>query len=84
MLAELPDRPPARFTWRGTTHRVVRGDGPERVFGEWWKRPAERELCRDYFRVEDDTGRRFWLFRHGDGQRAETGDLSWYLQAAMS
>lgn len=83
VLAELPDYPPLRFTWRGTTHRVVRGDGPERVFGEWWRRTAERELCRDYFRVEDDAGRRFWLFRHGDGRRAETGDLTWYMHAAM-
>ena len=41
-------------------------------------------LCRDYFRVEDEAGHRFWLFRRGDGLRAETGDLSWFLQAAMS
>ena len=84
VLAELPDHPPRRFTWRGTIHLVVRGDGPERVFGEWWRRAAERDLCRDYFRVEDERGHRFWLFRHGDGRSAETGDLSWYMQAAMS
>ena len=84
VMAELPDRPPARFTWRGQTHLIVRGDGPERVFGEWWRRTAERDLCRDYYRVEDERGHRFWLFRHGDGQRADTGDRSWYLQAAMS
>lgn len=83
VLAELPDFPPLRFTWRGTTHRVIRGDGPERITGEWWKRSAERGAIRDYFRVEDDTGKRFWLFRRGDGQRAETGDLTWYMHGTF-
>ncbi|NJC32731.1 protein ImuB [Sphingomonas jejuensis] len=79
VLAEMPDQPPRRFTWRGTTHRVIRAEGPERVAGEWWRRAAEREAVRDYFRVEDDAGQRFWLFRRGDGMRSETGDLSWFL-----
>jgi protein ImuB len=79
VIAELPDQPPLRFTWRGRSLRVVRADGPERITGEWWKRTGEREAIRDYFRVEVEDGRRFWLFRRGDGERAETGDLSWYL-----
>lgn len=79
VLAELPDQPPKRFTWRGMAHRVIHAEGPERVAGEWWRRAAEREAVRDYFRVEDDTGRRFWLFRRGDGMRLETGDLSWFI-----
>lgn len=83
VLAELPDFPPARFTWRGRTHRVVRGDGPERIFGEWWRAAAERHSVRDYFQVEDEAGHRFWLFRRGDGRQPETGNLSWYMHAAM-
>lgn len=79
VLAELPDQPPRRFTWRGVSHRVVRADGPERIAGEWWRRVAETQAVRDYFSVEDEEGRRFWLFRRGDGVRAETGDLSWHL-----
>jgi protein ImuB len=79
VLAELPDQPPRRFTWRGSVHVVVCADGPERITGEWWKRGSEREAVRDYFRVEVEDGRRFWLFRRGDGERGETGDLSWYL-----
>lgn len=79
VLAELPDQPPRRFTWRGVTHRVVRADGPERITGEWWRRSAERDAVRDYFHLEDEVGRRFWLFRRGDGVRPETGDLSWHL-----
>jgi len=66
-LAGLPDGPPARFTWRRATHRVVRAQGPERLSAEWW-RPARRAKparTRDYYRVEDGEGRRYWLFREG-------------------
>ncbi|MBB4837683.1 protein ImuB [Sphingomonas kyeonggiensis] len=83
VIAELPDQPPRRFTWRGRPHQVIRADGPERVQGEWWKRDAERLSVRDYFRVEDEDGRRYWLFRAGDGERAVTGDLSWYLHGVF-
>jgi len=83
VLAELPDHAPRRFTWRGRAHRVVRSDGPERIHGEWWKRAEETHSIRDYFRVEDEEGRRYWLFRRGDGERAATGDLSWYLHGVF-
>ena len=79
VLADLPDRPPVRFTWRGVRHSVVRADGPERIAGEWWRRSGERTAIRDYFHVEDDAGARFWLYRRGDGERLETGDLRWFL-----
>jgi protein ImuB len=83
VMAELPDHAPRRFTWRGTAHKVIRADGPERVQGEWWKRAAEIHSVRDYFCVEDEAGRRYWLFRSGDGERAATGDLSWYLHGVF-
>lgn len=79
VLAELPDQPPKRFSWRGITHRIVHAEGPERIAGEWWRRAPERLAVRDYFRVEDEAGQRFWLFRRGDGLRGETGDLTWFL-----
>lgn len=78
-LAPLPDQPPVAFTWRQTRFRVRRADGPERIHGEWWRRDAEACAVRDYFQVEDETGRRFWLFRRGDGVDPATGDLSWFL-----
>jgi protein ImuB len=78
-LAPLPDHPPVAFTWRRKRFRVRRADGPERIHGEWWRRDAETLAVRDYFQVEDEDGRRFWLFRRGDGVNAETGDLSWFL-----
>jgi protein ImuB len=79
VVALLPDHPPRRFVWRGTPYRVVAGDGPERIHGEWWRTAREMWAVRDYFRVEAETGERFWLFRRGDGIEADTGDLSWYM-----
>jgi protein ImuB len=83
VIAELPDQPPRRFSWRGEMHKVVRADGPERVQGEWWKRSAEQHAVRDYFQVENEAGQRFWLFRRGDGERAESGDLTWFMHGAF-
>lgn len=79
VVALLPDHPPRRFSWRGTPYRVIAGDGPERIHGEWWRRAGELWAVRDYFRVETEGGERFWLFRRGDGVEATTGDLSWYV-----
>ena len=78
-MAVLPDNPPVWFTWRGVRRRVRRADGPERIRGEWWKRDAEMVAVRDYFRVEDDTGERYWLFRSGDGEHLESGSQRWFL-----
>jgi len=66
----LPDDPPFRFTWRRRAHRVRRADGPERIAEEWWievgtMAPMVTDAIRDYYRVEDAEGRRFWLFRAG-------------------
>jgi len=78
-MALLPDHPPAAFTWRGQRRRVMRADGPERIFGEWWTRDAELEAVRDYFQVEDEAGERFWLYRAGDGEDPHTGSHRWFL-----
>jgi protein ImuB len=63
-FATVPDGPPHHFTWRRADHVVVRVEGPERIAMEWWKQDG-RVLTRDYFRVEDETGLRFWIFRDG-------------------
>jgi protein ImuB len=78
-VALLPDHPPASFTWRGIRRRVLRADGPERVFGEWWKRDPELAAVRDYFQVEDEAGERFWIYRAGDGEDSATGSQRWFL-----
>lgn len=64
---DLPEGAPARFTWRRVSRRVVRAEGPERLSPEWWRpRPDGRDVrTRDYYRVEDGEGGRYWLFREG-------------------
>ncbi|MFA7262309.1 MAG: DUF6504 family protein [Caulobacter sp.] len=67
-VAELPDAPPATFTWRGRRHRVRLAEGPERIAEEWWRKPVDAvrtSLVRDYYRVEDEAGGRYWIFRAG-------------------
>ncbi len=83
MTSVMPDHPPLAFTWRRHRHRVRRADGPERVAGEWWRRDAETGAVRDYWQVEDEAGRRFWLYRRGNGQDAATGDLQWFLHGVF-
>ena len=66
--APIPDDPPVFFRWRGRLRRVRRAEGPERLAEEWWRRPPGEtgvSDVRDYYRVEDDTGARYWLFRAG-------------------
>ncbi|MBB6228755.1 protein ImuB [Polymorphobacter multimanifer] len=65
VMAEVPDGPPRRFRWHRRLHDIVRAEGPERIAAEWWRRADGQGLTRDYYRVEDSSGGRFWLFRHG-------------------
>ena len=83
VVALLPDHPPRRFVWRGSSYRVVAGDGPERIHGEWWRNASEMWAVRDYFRVEAEGGERFWLFRRGDGVDEQTGNLSWFMHGVF-
>jgi protein ImuB len=62
--ATVPDGPPQRFRWRHVVHDVIRAEGPERISPEWWRDDDNAEE-RDYFRLESDTGRLFWIFRLG-------------------
>jgi protein ImuB len=133
VLAEIPEGPPARFTWRRVTHRVVKSEGPERIAPEWWRSlvrgteiipplngeggeaesragwgdrrvtptPASPSATpdlptrgrykdainsarpRDYYRIEDEDGHRYWVFREGLYQEAELGPPSWYLHGVF-
>jgi len=64
VMAQIPDGPPLRFRWRRALHAVARAEGPERIAMEWWKN-QKPQPTRDYYRVEDEMGRRFWLYRDG-------------------
>ena len=64
---------PRRFVWRRGVHDIARVEGPERIAPEWWRQPGGTRL-RDYYRVEDEAGRRFWIYREGrDRRRARRG-----------
>ncbi|HET7716773.1 MAG TPA: DNA polymerase Y family protein [Bauldia sp.] len=78
--AAVPDGPPVHFRWRRALYRVARAEGPERIAPEWWR--DGEELTRDYFRVEDLSGHRFWLFREGLYGR-ETTAPRWYLHGVF-
>ena len=69
----VPEGPPAQFIWRRVTLRTARQSGPERIAPEWWRdKPGSR--LRDYYKVEVEDGRRFWLYREGvlgDGRGEE-------------
>jgi protein ImuB len=52
------------FMWRKTRRVVMQCEGPERIAMEWWRHETP-QLARDYFRVEDAEGRRYWLYRKG-------------------
>lgn len=80
-IAAVPDGPPLRFRWRRVMHEVASLEGPERIAPEWWKQPGA--LSRDYFRVEDAEGRRFWLFREGL-YGAETARPRWYVHGLFA
>ena len=81
VMAKLPDDPPVQFRWRGKSRRVRLAEGPERIAQEWWRKAFDEigpGKVRDYYRVEDETGERFWIFRaglYGDGERAP----KWWL-----
>jgi len=76
VVALLPDHPPAQFVWRKKTHRVRQASGPERIAPQWWTAPAGSRT-RDYFRLQDEAGARFWVYREGLPERGE--DVRWFL-----
>ena len=76
-------QPGARARRNPRAGRVARADGPERVFGEWWKRDSELIAVRDYFRIEDEAGARLWIYRTGDGENAGTGSHHWFLHGVF-
>jgi len=87
VIAEVPDGPPHRFRWKRKLHEVRLYEGPERIAAEWWRRkggeqPGKGGLTRDYYRIEDLRGRRYWIFRHG--LYAEKPDPRWYMHGLFA
>ena len=83
-VAEVPDGPPLRFRWRRALHEVIAAEGPERIEGAWWSEHGGP--ARDYFRVEDKAGLRFWLFRAGLYRDVVQGAAAptWFLHGTFA
>jgi len=83
-MAETPDGPPMHFKWRRVRHLIARAEGPERIAPEWWRDAAGRDRrTRDYYRLEDRDGHRFWVFREGLYE-SETTDPRWFLHGLFA
>ncbi|MFL2667983.1 MAG: Y-family DNA polymerase [Alphaproteobacteria bacterium] len=68
-VAKSADGPPVLFRWRRVLHHITKCEGPERITPEWWR--SDNESIRDYYRVENETGQRFWLYRDEE--------ISWFI-----
>ncbi len=98
VVAEIPDGPPARLEWRRRRCRIVRAEGPERIAPEWWQpllglarpdeteaRPKRRARTRDYYTIEDEAGRRYWVFREGlYGREESEAPPAWFLHGLFA
>ncbi len=83
VIYATPEGLPRRFVWRRAVHDVARAEGPERISPEWWRERGTARL-RDYYRVEDAQGRRFWIYREGLFGDGRGGDPTWYLHGLFA
>jgi protein ImuB len=74
--AMLPEESPVQFRIGREMHRVVTVEGPERLTPEWWRDQSLPWQTRDYYRIEDDKGARFWIFH-------ERRQGLWYLHGHL-
>jgi protein ImuB len=79
VLYAAPDGTPRSFRWRGAVHEIARAEGPERIAPEWWREKGSTRL-RDYYRIEDLEGRRYWIYRAGLAGDGRGGLPDWFLQ----
>ena len=91
VIAEIPEGAPYRFRWRRVLHEVTTAYGPERISPEWWGglmgenhagAKGHNNKTRDYYRIEDTQGHRFWLYRDGLYDR-ETGNPRWFMHGVF-
>lgn len=82
--APVPDDPPRLFRWRHVLHRVAKAEGPERIRPEWWQAKDHHQETRDYYRVEIEDGRRFWLFRSGLYHAGGLQPPRWFLHGIFA
>lgn len=92
VVAEVPEGPPRQFKWRRIVHHIARAEGPERLAPEWWRaalpdadRATKMARPRDYFRIENDVGQRFWIYRDGLYRDLnQSGEPSWFIHGLFA
>ncbi|MGB7407966.1 MAG: DNA polymerase Y family protein [Pontixanthobacter sp.] len=83
VIYATPEGPPRRFRWRRVVHDVVKVEGPERIAPEWWRERSTARL-RDYYKVEDEAGRRFWIYRGGVVGDGRGGPPEWFMHGLFA
>lgn len=97
VIAEVPDGPPVRFTWRRVTRRVAYAEGPERIAPEWWRLIGQGEpeaaVSNDAAELDADvTGelgtlvrasKPAWRIRDYYHVEDEYGGLYWIYRAGL-
>ena len=78
VIYATPEGLPRRFVWRRGVHDIARVAGPERIAPEWWRQPSSARL-RDYYQVEDQAGRRYWIYREGVIGDGRGGAPAWFI-----
>lgn len=73
---EVSEPPPSQFRLGNGVHRIVRAEGPERLTRQWWRDESQSWESRDYYRIEDDSGARFWIFQ-------ERNPTRWYMRGHL-
>lgn len=77
-ISLLPENPPSLIHWKGATHKIIRGFGPEKISLEWWHAKLDGEIeTRDYFKLQDEDGTWLWVFR-------KQKTLEWFVQGTWS
>jgi protein ImuB len=83
VIYAVPEGPPSQFRWRRVLYKTARHEGPERIAPEWWRdRPGTR--LRDYYKVEVQDGRRFWLYREGVVHDGRGDTPRWFLHGLFA
>jgi protein ImuB len=83
VIYATPEGLPRRFVWRRKVHDIARAQGPRRIAPEWWRAPSTARL-RDYYKVEDSAGSRFWIFREGLAGDGRGGAPGWFVHGLFA
>ena len=68
-----PDGPVVSMNRNGETSRIITSIGPERITPRWWLTlPGRSPRPRDYFKVQDEHGQWWWLYR-------KAGTSKWFV-----